>query len=140
MVVEFLSAAPLLRLFAALSTFFVPLLACYVQAWRGTTPGKTLFQIRIADRHGLRLSKPKLMARMAAQMLPIWSVALNKVCLAVRAEPVGQLFAAVVFLAVIADAGFAILHPRRRSLHDQFLGTRVVLDAKSAAPGTAQAS
>jgi len=118
-----------LRPFAALAIAVVPLLASLLQARWGSTPGKKLFQIRIVDRHGLRPSRTTLGLRMVVQMLPIWAGTVRPLYAAAHPAPLAALLAGVALLALLVDAGFALFHPKGRSLHDLFFGTQVVLDA-----------
>jgi uncharacterized RDD family membrane protein YckC len=107
-----------------------PLLFAAVQGHWGVTPGKRLFQIRIVDRHGLRPDTTVLTARAAAQALPLWGVVCAVVMGAFGMLPVGIMLLVLTYLATLFDAGVAILCPRRRSVHDRFFDTRVVLDAR----------
>ena len=106
-----------------------PLLFLWIQTRRGTTPGKQLFQIRIADRHGLRPTGEKLPLRSIAQIMPLWGVALFSVSRILGLEFIGMLLCAAAFFATVVDAGTALLRRDRRSMHDRMFDTRVVLDA-----------
>jgi uncharacterized RDD family membrane protein YckC len=106
-----------------------PLLAGMMQARWGTTPGKKLFQVRIVDRYGLTPSKPTLIARMVAQMLPVWAG-----IIADGFEMLGPSWAFWVFVpaawaVVLVDALAIFIRRDQRSLHDLIFRTRVALDA-----------
>lgn len=111
-----------------------PLLAMYLQAWWGTTPGKKLFQIRIVDLHGVRPSKATLALRSIVQFFPVWSIPVANFILASRSLAIlaGLILLALIaaYLALLLDAACAAFHPRGRSLHDYVFRTRVVLATK----------
>jgi uncharacterized RDD family membrane protein YckC len=102
-----------------------------LQSRWGTTPGKKLFQIRIVDRHGLTPSPTRLAARAVIQMLPLWGVPCVTTCDVLGLALLGQIIAGAANLASAVDAAVAVFARDRRSLHDRFFDTRVVLDARS---------
>ena len=101
-----------------------------LQSRWGTTPGKKLFQIRIVDRHGLTPSPTRLAARAVIQMLPLWGVTCVMTCGVLGLAVLGQIIAGAANLASAVDAAVAVFARDRRSLHDRFFDTRVVLDAR----------
>lgn len=122
---------PGIRLFSAVVSTIVPLLAMYLQAQWGTTPGKKLFQIRIVDRHGVRPPRAKLAARSVVQFFPLWAGPFGSLFAVFRLEAIAAVILILAFLALLIDAAVAALGPRGRSLHDILFGTQVVLDAGS---------
>ena len=104
------------------------LLLAYGQRRWSTTPGKTLFQTRIVDRHGLRPTRRTLFTRGLVQTFPVWGLTLigmfHEVVGWGAAERVGLL---AVALATLCDGSLAVLRRDRRTLHDEAFGTRVVL-------------
>jgi len=111
-----------------------PLLAMYLQAWWGTTPGKKLFQIHIVDQHGVRPGKATLALRSIVQFFPVWSIPIGNFILVALPLAIlaGLILLALVaaYLTLLLDAACAMFHPRGRSLHDYVFKTRVVLAAR----------
>ncbi|MCR9117772.1 MAG: protein kinase [bacterium] len=102
-----------------------------LQLYWGTTPGKRLFQIRIADRHGYRPASWVLAVRTFFQFLWAWSmlaVFLAWAFFGVDIMPIRSLLVAAFILVEIAFIAFN----QGLSLHDRLLGTQVVLDAAPA--------
>jgi len=129
-------ANPLAHLVVAVAGGCVPAAAALLQARWGTTPGKHLFQLRIADRHGTRPRGSTLALRTVAQLLPICATTILHVFVALRMGPLGGLICFVAGLALIADVGFALIDRKGRSLHDLIFGTQVVLrTVERASPG-----
>ncbi len=126
-------AHPFAHLFVALAGGCVPVAAALLQARWGTTPGKHLFQLRIADRHGARPRSPTLALRMIAQLLPICAATVYHVLAALPTGPIGGLICLYAGLALIVDIGFALFDRQRRSLHDLIFGTQVVLKTEEKA-------
>jgi uncharacterized RDD family membrane protein YckC len=114
---------------ANLTSASVPLAFSIMQCRWGTSPGKKLFQIRIVDRHGLRPSHTRLAARGVAQMLPMWAVVLFYTSQALGIGILGITLGAILDLAALANAGYALFTRQRRAVHDLVFDTRVVLDA-----------
>ncbi|MBM81790.1 MAG: hypothetical protein CMJ78_14530 [Planctomycetaceae bacterium] len=119
---------PIVRLILGLASPSVPFLAGLIYAKLGTSAGKKLFQIRVADRHGLRLKQSTLFARSVAQLSPIWIIATQRFFEAIGLADIGSLLLIGVAMAMFVDIGLALLHRRSRSLHDVVFRTRVVLD------------
>lgn len=116
----------------SIATMATALFGPLLQLLWTTTVGKTLFQLRIVDRHGLLPGKGTLALRGAVQLLPAW-LGLANLTLAftgVGGLVVAAVLSAVVGLFIVADAGMAMLHPRGWSLHDRLFGTQVVLDTR----------
>ncbi len=126
---ELLSDYHIPRLLLAWLGASVPLLACFIQARWGTTPGKRLFQIRIVDRHGLPPAKPVLSFRAVIQFLPIWTTTVTLVLTNIGLGILTALIALAVAVGLLLEIILALFDPRGRTLHDRFFGTRVVLDA-----------
>lgn len=105
----------------------IPAGICLIQAWWATTPGKELFQICIVDHHGLTPHQPRLAARAAFQFCWAWAAAIQVAVilmpLSVSTLPLNLL----VFVFLIVELGATALR-NGRSIHDQLLQTRVVLD------------
>lgn len=116
-------------LFVAIAGSVPLLLASAIQGYWGTTPGKKLFQIRIVDSHGLRPTQSTLAIRMALQMLPIWGRVAITVFSAVQVPLLGYGVYGILVPFWLASIGAGLIRRDGRSLHDRFLGTRVVLDA-----------
>lgn len=126
---ELLSSRPGVRLVLASLGASVPLLAGYLQYRWGTTPGKKLFHIRIVDRHGLPPSKPVLGLRAAIQFLPMWTATVVLILGSLGLGLVSGLVVLAAALGLLTEISLALFHPRGRTLHDRFFGTRVVLGA-----------
>ena len=107
----------------------VPLLFLWIQTRRGTTPGKRLFQIRIADRHGLRPSGEKAGAPFDGPDTAAVGICPVQRTRILGLEYIGMLLCTAAFFATPVDAGTALLRRDRRSVHDRMFDTRVVLDA-----------
>jgi eukaryotic-like serine/threonine-protein kinase len=113
---------------------FVSLLALLVPAgmawieWSGwKTPGRYLFQLRVVDVHGLRLTRRKRLLRNLLRNLPMWMMAFTIITLTLDVDLLFPIlsFADEIFLLVNA---IPILGPARRTLHDRIFGSHVVLD------------
>ena len=128
---------PILSLTFASLWLAAPILASYLQAWWGTTPGKRLFHIQIVGTHGLPPGKPTLTARAIAQFLPVWTTATWQIIelfdnvLPQSMHPLADTFQRLLFLiatlVLLADAAWSLYRPGQ-SLHDRIFRTRVVLD------------
>lgn len=118
---------PFAHLIVALAGGCVPAAAAMLQARWGTTPGKHLFQLRIADHHGIEPRQPTLALRMIAQLLPIFAATVFHVLAALGMEALGGLILLFVGVATLANVGFTLLNSSRRSLHDLIFRTQVVL-------------
>jgi uncharacterized RDD family membrane protein YckC len=116
---------------SAIGSTITLVLFLLLQSRWGTTPGKRLFQIRIVDRHGLAPSPTRLAARAVIQMLPLWGLACLTTCGVLGILLLGQIIAGAATVASAVDATVAVFARDRRSLHDRFFDTRVVLDASS---------
>jgi eukaryotic-like serine/threonine-protein kinase len=113
---------------------FVSLLALLVPAgmawieWSGwKTPGRYLFQLRVVDVHGLRLTRRKRLLRNLVRNVPVWMLAFSIIAMTLNMESLSPWlrYADEVFLLINA---IPILGPARRTLHDRFFGSHVVLD------------
>ena len=124
-----LAGVPLAAL-AVAAGWIPPLVLAWRQARTGRTPGKSLFQIRVVDRYGLKPDRRTLFLRGIAQTLLVW----GSVMVGLTEELTGLgwpetgLEAAVLGVWLI-DHLPALVRRDRRTLHDWLLGTRVVLDA-----------
>ena len=103
---------------------------CVLQAWWGTTPGKRLFQIRIVDQHGLPPREPLLGARAGFQFIWAWSLVLGFALKLVSLTQLSQIINLIVLLFIVIEC-VCVIFGKRRSVHDRFCGTRVVLDTTS---------
>lgn len=128
-------AHPFAHLVVAVAGGCVPVAAALLQARWGTTPGKHLFQLRIADHHGTVPRRSTLTLRMIAQLLPIWATTVYHVFAALYMAPLGRLISLFAGLAIIGNVGFTLFSPKRRSLHDLVFGTQVVLKTEDRARG-----
>ena len=124
-----LAAVPLTAL--AIAAGWIPSL---VLAWRqgrtGRTPGKSLFQIRVVDRYGLKPDRRTLFLRGLAQTFLVWGsvmVGLTEELTGLGWPETG--LEAAVLTVWLVDHLPALVRRDRRTLHDWLLGTRVVLDA-----------
>ncbi len=105
-----------------------------LQGWRGSTPGKSLFQIRIVDKNGLRPGKSVLAPRTVFQFLWAWGLLATDLMELFHLEVLIALTAMGVVMVMFIEMGF-ILFDKGMSFHDRLLNTRVVLDA---APNSSQ--
>ena len=124
-----LAGIPLAAL-AVVAGWIPSLVLAWRQARTGRTPGKSLFQIRVVDRYGLRPDPRTLFLRGLAQTLPVWgsvTVGLTEELTGLGWPETG--LEAVVLSAWLADHLPALVRRDRRTLHDWVLGTRVTLDA-----------
>ncbi len=99
-----------------------------LQGWRGSTPGKSLFQIRIVDRNGLRPGKSVLAPRTVFQFLWAWGILATDLTGLFNLEVFTALITMGVSMVMLIEMGF-ILFDKGMSFHDRLLNTRVVLDA-----------
>jgi uncharacterized RDD family membrane protein YckC len=114
---------------AAFAGVLSPLLAGMMQARWGTTPGKKLFQVRIVDRYGLTPSKPTLVARMVAQMIPVWAGIIADGFEMLGLVWVFWVLVPAAWSVTLIDALAIFVRRDHRSLHDLIFRTRVALDA-----------
>ncbi|MBS0267110.1 MAG: protein kinase [Planctomycetes bacterium] len=105
------------------------------------TPGKRLFQISIADSHGLDLVPARLVPRLILSQFPVTLILFMELIDRLTGEAFGWLVptaVAVMFLWFIGNAVSVLLASSRLALHDRILGSRVVVDqAESQTPVTA---
>ncbi len=99
-----------------------------LQGWWGTTPGKSLFQIRIVDRNGLRPGKSVLAPRTVFQFLWAWGILGTDLTSLFNLEVFTALIAMGIAMVMFIEMGF-VLFDKGMSFHDRLLNTRVVLDA-----------
>jgi hypothetical protein len=104
--------------------------AAVVQALWKTSPGKSLFQLRIVDRHGLSPPRMLLGIRALFQLLPAWGADLQTMLSGLGAEALSLVVTTTVVAIVLADCAFAVIRRDGRSLHDLLLRTRVALDTR----------
>ena len=124
-----------LALLATAAGLVPSLVLAWRQARTGRTPGKSLFQTRVVDRHGLRPDRRTLFLRGLAQTLPVWGIIAGGLTEEVTGwDWLENTWAVSVFLVWLADHLPALVRRDRRTLHDWLLGTRVTLDAASPDP------
>ena len=128
MIQNVLQQRPLLKVMVALASIAIPFLAGLLFARLGSSAGKKLFQLRIVDRHGLKLKQSALFVRSITQLLPLWIIAASRIFEAIGIAEIGALLILGVVIGMLIDLGFALFHKRGQALHDLFFGTRVVLD------------
>ncbi len=96
--------------------------------WSGwKTPGRYLFQLRVVDVHGLRLTRRKRLLRNLIRNAPMWLLAFSIVALTLDLGSAINFLGPVDEIILIVNA-LPILGPARRTLHDRFFGSHVVLD------------
>lgn len=105
-----------------------PILAGMMQAKWGTTPGKTMFQIRVVDRYGLIPGKATLGTRMVAQMIPVWATTLAGGFLILDHGWVFWILVPAAYTITGIDIAWTFYRPDGRSIHDLMFQTRVALD------------
>jgi uncharacterized RDD family membrane protein YckC len=112
----------------------VSLLAVLVPAgmawieWSGwKTPGRYLFQLRVVDVHGLRLTRRKRLLRNLVRNAPMWILAFSIVAITLDMGSISTFLGPVDEILLFINA-IPILGPARRTLHDRFFGSHVVLD------------
>lgn len=96
-----------------------------------TTPGKRLFQISIADQHGLSSTPIRLMLRFVLSIFPFTSYFILNTFNDLTGGKLGWLYPAVAILNgvwLIGNIVSVLMNPRRLALHDRLLGTRAVVD------------
>ncbi len=96
--------------------------------WRGwRTVGRYLFQLRVADAHGLWLSGRKRALRSVIRNLPIWVSAISTILVLLHLDILAILLAPVDDVVLLVNI-LPVLGPRRLALHDRLFGSHVVLD------------
>lgn len=95
------------------------------QGWR--TPGRYLFQLRVVDEHGLRLTRRKRMLRSLMRNAPIWALSLSIVTYTLQLSLLNDFFGWADEVIFVINA-LPIIGPMRRTLHDRLFGSHVVLD------------
>ncbi len=125
------SVLPSSELTSALTILSVILAPALIMWWigrGGSSPGKSLMQLRVVDSHGLRCAPEVLAWRSVLQFLPIWMLPT-----ATRTESFGfpdyvwKPLWVVLGLYYATDLLLALVRRDGISLHDQFCETRVVL-------------
>jgi len=109
-----------------LQAVFLGLVALLQATW-GTTPGKRLFQIHIADRHGFQPPFAMLALRTIFQYPWAWTMLPVSLCLILFNIDLLAIRTLLVFILLLVEVGFVVFG-KGRSLHDRIFGTRVVLD------------
>jgi hypothetical protein len=95
------------------------------------TPGKWLFQISIADQHGLPSAPSRLMLRMMLSQFPISAALVYDLLEDLTADKLTWLFPLTVLVTGVWLFGNVIsmlIDKRRLALHDRLLQTRAVID------------
>ncbi len=115
--------------FAMLSllTLVVPLAMAWLE-WKGVrTPGRYLFQLRVVDEHGLRLTARKRLIRGLCRNGYIWT---NTIATCLFVFGLTGAFDVLSFFdeAILVINGLAVLGPKRLAIHDRLVGSHVVLD------------
>lgn len=112
----------------------VSLLAILVPAgmawieWSGwKTPGRYLFQLRVVDVHGLRLTRRKRLLRNLIRNAPMWMLSFAIVAMTLDMVVLVDVLGPIDEILFVINA-IPILGPARRTLHDRFFGSHVVLD------------
>jgi eukaryotic-like serine/threonine-protein kinase len=96
--------------------------------WRGwRTPGRYLFQLRVADSHGLRLGGRKRVLRSVIRNIVVWFGALTIILMTLGLEEVAVVVNPLDEVILLINT-LPVLGPRRRAVHDRLFGSRVVLD------------
>ncbi|MFO0903343.1 MAG: protein kinase [Pirellulales bacterium] len=106
--------------------FVVPALFCLLQGTWQTSVGKSLFQIRIVDRHGLAPPRQVLALRGLFQLLPLLVGILTVVPMLEGYPLVGGVLEGLGLLVFLIDGAATFFSPSHRSLHDRLFDTRVV--------------
>lgn len=114
----------------AAASALVLLGATWLQATWKSSPGKSLFQLRVVDRHGLTPRRGVFAARVPFQLLPLWGEDARSILDGLGAEALSMLALTAVLATALADAAVAFVRRDGRSLHDLLLRTRVVLDTR----------
>ncbi|MCA9078324.1 MAG: protein kinase [Planctomycetaceae bacterium] len=125
---DWLNDAILPGMLAAGLSVVAPFLAMGVQGRWKTSPGKMLMQTRIVDEHGLTPSQAVLSARTVAQFLPIWAGAIFHIFESIGLGALGWIVWPTAYVGWGLDMLVGFIRIDRRTLHDLFFGTRVVLD------------
>ncbi len=95
------------------------------QGWR--TPGRYLFQLRVVDEHGLRLSRRKRLLRSLMRNAPIWAFAVSVITFTLQMNLLYAVIGWVDEIFLVVNA-IPILGSMRRTVHDRLFGSTVVLD------------
>jgi hypothetical protein len=100
-----------------------------------TTPGKHLFQISIADPHGLDPVPTRLMSRLILSQFPVALLVAYDALHQISGEHLSWLFPIASVTAGIWGLGNLVsifMGSQRLALHDRLLGTRVVVEQATA--------
>ena len=115
------------KLLSMAGLLIVPVLVMWWVSKGGSSPGKKLMQLRVVDRHGLRL-RPRILARRSIlQYLPIWCGPITNSETLGTTGYISTPISVAVGLFLLLEILLAIFRREGRSLHDQIFGTRVVL-------------
>ncbi len=107
----------------------VLLLVCWLQS-ASASPGKSLFQLKVVDPHGLPPTRWVRWMRVFLQLPFCLVETLSSYTQAVGLGEFGGLLLGLASLYVLVNAGFILFDSERRGLHDRLLRTRVVIDAR----------
>ena len=113
----------------SLLVILVPIVATWFESNGWRTLGRYLLQLRLVDNHGLLLGRRKLVWRSLIRNTPIWITAFTVMCVGMNFDTLATLISPVDELIMLIDV-IPALGPRRLALHDQLVGSRVVLDAR----------
>ncbi|MEM8734849.1 MAG: protein kinase [Planctomycetota bacterium] len=108
-------------------TLLIPLVASLIERSGRRTPGRYLLQLRIADRHGLRLEGASRMWRSLIRNAPITLTAMGLSFLSYNLDIVAALLSPLDELVLLVNM-LPALGSQRLALHDRIVGSRVVLD------------
>ncbi|MEZ6137691.1 MAG: protein kinase [Pirellulaceae bacterium] len=99
--------------------------------WRGwRTFGRYLFQLRVADEHGLWLGRRRRVLRSMIRNLPIWASALGTMIISLGWNEIAIILMPLDDLVLLVNI-IPILGPRRLAVHDRLLRSHVVLDTRA---------
>ncbi|HBE70341.1 MAG TPA: hypothetical protein DDW52_19505, partial [Planctomycetaceae bacterium] len=97
---------------------FVPLLAVYFEYRGGRSLGRYLFQLRIVDRHGLRLQNRRRLVRSSLRYVPLFVLSLSLLAGSLGVEQFVVLITPVTYIFLMINM-LPALGPRRMALHDR---------------------
>jgi eukaryotic-like serine/threonine-protein kinase len=110
-----------------LLAFVVPCIFIWME-WRGwRTLGRYLFQLRVADEHGLWLSRRKRVLRSMIRNLPICVSAASSTLVTMGLPEFAIILSPVDEIVLLINL-VPVLGPSRLALQDRLLGSHVVLD------------
>ena len=122
---------PAWSVYLAPAVLLIPLVATLWESRGFRTLGRYFLQLRLVDRHGLLLEPRKRIIRSLIRTIPIWMTSVVTILLAFGFDLLAVFLSPIDELLMLVDM-IPGLGPKKLAVHDRLVGSRVVLDTRSA--------